>query len=177
MDQKEPIIIKTKCFTLRQLRMSDAQAIAKYINDKTIAHNLLSLPYPYTIDDAHDWLRRVYNVARRKNRTEINLGIEIDGEIVGGVGIFKIHDHKAEIGYWLARQYWGRGIMTKAVKEITKFGFGQLGLRRLYAHVFPYNKGSMRVLEKAGYKFEGVLKKNVKKHSKLIDEYLWAKVR
>lgn len=177
MNIKVPVIIKTKYFTLRPLRKSDAKTITRNINDKTIAHNLLSLPYPYTIDDAYDWLRRVRNVARRKKRTEINFGIEIDGEIVGGVGIFKIHGHKAEIGYWLARKYWGKGIMTKVVKEITKFGFGKLGLRRIYAHVFPYNKGSMRVVEKAGYKLEGILRKNVMKDGKPIDEYLFAKVR
>jgi len=67
--------------------------------------------------------------------------------------------------------------MTKAVKEITKFGFEKLKLRRIYAYVFTYNIASKRVLEKAGYKCEGILKKDFKKDNKCIDAYLLAKVK
>jgi [ribosomal protein S5]-alanine N-acetyltransferase len=67
--------------------------------------------------------------------------------------------------------------MTEVVKEIIRYGFNELALRRIYAFVFPDNKASMRVLEKAGFIFEGILRKNVKKGDKLIDEYLFAKVK
>jgi RimJ/RimL family protein N-acetyltransferase len=126
--------------------------------------------------DAEDWYRRFRNIMRRKNPGRMAFAIEIDREVVGTIGI-SIHDHKAEIGYWLGRKYWGKGIMTDVVKETTKYGFNELGLRRMYALVFPHNKASMRVLEKAGYKFEGILLKNVQKGNKLIDEYLFARIR
>jgi len=169
--------IKTRYFTLRPLRQSDAQSIAKHINDKTIFRNTLAIPYPYTLRDALDWLKRVKNHSRRKNPTWISFGIEIDGEVCGDISLMKIHGHKAEIGYWLGREHWGKGIMTKAVIEITRYGFDRLGFRRIYANIFPHNKASMRVVEKAGYKFEGIQKKAVKKGDRLIDEYLFASTR
>jgi RimJ/RimL family protein N-acetyltransferase len=171
------VIIRTKHFTLRPIRKGDLESIARHIDDCAIVRNMLSIPFPYTIKDAREWYRKTRNVARQKKRDRYDFGIEIDDEIVGGIGIFKISGHKAEIGYWLSRSHWGRGIMTGAVKELTRFCFKRLGLRRIYASVFPYNKRSMRVLEKAGYKFEGILRKNVKVRGKLKDEYLFAKVR
>ena len=173
----KPRVIKTRHFTLRPYRESDASSIAAHINDKTIARNLLSVPHPYRLADAYDWLRKVRNAARRKNPTWVNFAIEIDGEAVGGIGIFKIEGHKAEIGYWLARPYWGRGIMALVVREIAGFAFVELGLRRIYAHVFTFNRASMRVLEKAGFKLEGKLAKNVKKGDRFLDEYIFARVR
>jgi len=171
------MLIKTKQFTLRPYRKSDLESIVRHINDWAIIRNMLSIPYPYTIENAREWYRQTLKFARKKKRDRYDFGIEIDGEIVGGIGIFKIHGHKAEIGYWLGREYWGKGIMTGAVKELTKFGFKRLGLRRIYGSVFPYNTRSMRVLEKAGYKFEGILRKNIKVRGKLKDEYLFARVR
>jgi len=67
--------------------------------------------------------------------------------------------------------------MTQAVKLVTKFGFEKLKLRRIYAYIFSFNKASMRVLEKNGYKLEGILKKDTKKDNKFLDCYLFAKVK
>jgi len=105
----------------------------------------------------------------------MNFVIDIKGEVAGSVGFNKIEGYKAEVGYWLARKYWGRGIMTKAVKLVTQFGFKKLKLRRIYAFVFTSNKASMNVLKKAGFKIEGLLKKNAKKGGKFLDDYLFAK--
>jgi [ribosomal protein S5]-alanine N-acetyltransferase len=168
--------ILTPRFTLRPFRKSDLRSMVKHINDRSIAGNTLTIPNPYTLKDAEDWFRRFRNIMRRKKPGRMAFAIEIDNEVVGSVGL-SIHDHKAEIGYWLGRAYWGQGIMTDVVKETTKYAFNILELRRIYACVFPNNKGSMRVLEKAGYSFEGILRKNVQKGNKLIDEYLFAKVR
>ena len=171
------MIIKTKHFILRPYRMSDAESIAKNSNDKTIARNMLTVPYPYTINDANRFLKRIMKLTKSKKSTSRVFAIEIDGELVGAIGMHNIHVHKAEIGYWLARKYWGKGIMTRVVKEIVKLGFGEMGLSRIYAGTFPHNKASMRVLEKAGFKFEGILRKNLKKGDKLIDEYFFARVK
>jgi RimJ/RimL family protein N-acetyltransferase len=109
------MVIKTKQFTLRSFRKSDMESLMKHINDKEIARNLLSVPYPYTKKDAYEWLQSVRNMARRKIPTSISFAIEIDGECAGGVGLSKIYGHKAEIGYWLGRAFWGKGIMTGVV--------------------------------------------------------------
>jgi len=173
---KEKIIV-TKAFTLRPIRQGDGPALTRLINDKTIARNLLTVPYPYTNKDTQEWLAKVRGNRRKKAPTWINFAIEIDGDFAGDISISKITEFKAEIGYWLGRPYWGKGIMTSVVKEISKFAFQEIGLTRLYAYVFTYNKGSRRVLEKAGFKYEGLLKKNVRKGEKLIDEYLFAKIK
>lgn len=164
--------IKTKKFILRPFQMSDAEEIAKNINDKIIARNLLTVPYPYKLKDAKEWLGM-------KKKDNINFCIEINGEVSGSVSFNRIiKNHKAELGYWLARKHWGQGIMSKVVKEMVKFGFNELKIKRIYAGVFSFNKASMGVLKKNGFKFEGILKKNARKmDSNLLDEYLFAKIK
>lgn len=170
-------IIKSKDFILRPFRKGDEKSLAENINNRNIYRNTLLIPYPYTLKDAGEWITKNLKEARKKRPKEINFVIDINGEVAGSIGFSRIEGHKAEIGYWLAEKYWGRGIMTQAVKLITKFGFEKLKLRRIYVHAFFFNKASMRVLEKAGYKFEGILRKNAMKDGKFIDDYLFAKVR
>lgn len=174
---KQPTI-KTEHFILRPFKMSDAELVVENVNDKKIYRHTLVIPYPYTLKDAKQWFRKVINNQRKKIPESVVFAIEIDRQAVGSISINKIkREHKAEIGYWLGEKYQGKGIMTQAIKEITKYGFGELKLRRIYAQVFLFNKGSMRVLEKSGYEFEGVLKKEVKKDGKFLDCCIFAKIR
>ena len=107
-----------------------------------------------------------------------NLAIEINSEVAGGIGLTKIvAGHKAGLGYWLAVPYRGRGIMTKAVKQMSKIGFTKFKLRRIEAKVFLFNKKSTQVLKRAGFEYEGILRKNIKKGNQYLDTYLYAKVR
>ena len=86
-------------------------------------------------------------------------------------------NHKAEIGYWLGKSYWDKGLMTKAIKIILDYAFNQLKLRRVYAKVFIKNKPSVRVLGKNNFKLEGILKKELPKNNKFFDVYIYAKTR
>lgn len=149
----------------------------KNINDPIIARNTINIPYPYKLKDAQSWINHNLKLDKKKKKNEINFAIDINGEVVGGIGLTNIEDHKAEIGYWLNKNYRGQGIMTKVVKLMTKYGFKKLGLKRIYAFVFPFNKASIAVLKKAGYKYEGKLRKHIKKGDKLIDSLLFAKVK
>ena len=102
-----------------------------------------------------------------------------DGFLVGGIGFHDFElgkSHKAELGYWLAKSYWGQGIMTQAVDAVARFGFQEFGLLRITANVFHFNIGSARVLEKAGFQLEGYLRKHYKKDGKIFDGKLYAKV-
>jgi len=170
-------VIKSRHFILRPFRKGDEESLTKNINNKKIYRNTFCIPYPYTLKDAREWITKNLKEMKNKKPKEINFVIDINSEVAGSIGFSKIEGHKAEIGYWLAEKYWGRGIMTQAVKLITKFGFEKLKLRRIYAHVFFFNKTLMRVLEKASYKFEGILRENVIKDSKLMDDHLFAKVK
>jgi len=177
MERDENKII-TKDFTLRPFRKGDEFSLAKNINDKEIIRKTLITFYPYKLKNAKDWIALNLKEDRKKKPKMINFVIDINGEVVGSIGFSRIMEkHQAMVGYWLARKFWNKGIMTKVTKLITKFGFDKLGYRRIYGFVFSFNKSSMRVLEKAGYKFEGILRKNTKKGSRLIDDYLFAKVK
>ena len=167
----------TRRLILRDITMKDVKEIVENANDPEIFYFTASIPYPYTLKDAKEWIRKNLKEAKKKKPKQINFVIDINGEVVGGIGLNKIEGHKAEIGYWLAEKYWGQGIMTQAVKLVTGFGFKKLKLKRIYARAFSFNKASKRVLEKAGYKLEGILRKNTKKDNKFIDDYLFAKIR
>ena len=170
--------IKSKKFILRPFKKGDEFSLAKNINNKKVIKNLLVVPSPYKLKDARYWVAKNLEEYKKKEPAMIGFAIDIDGEIVGSVGIHKIaKSHQAEIGYWLAEQHWGNGIMTEAVKLITKFSFNELKLKRVYAYAFSFNKASQKVLAKAGFKFEGILKKNSKKGDKFIDDYLFAKIK
>jgi RimJ/RimL family protein N-acetyltransferase len=174
-------IIKGKNFILRPLRLSDAKSIAANANDRGVSRGMAAMPFPYTVEMAKKWVRRAINQGRRKHGCIYRWAIEIDGEAVGIITLHsqktEWHKHCAELGYWLGKEYWRRGTMTSAVGETIKYGFNQLGFQRIYATVFPFNKASMRVLEKNNFKLEGVLKKNAKKGTRLLDHYLYAKVK
>ena len=86
-------------------------------------------------------------------------------------------NHKGEIGYWLGRKHWGKGIVSEAVKIVTEFGFGKLKLKRIWANVYSFNPPSMKVLKKNGYKLEGICKKDIKKSGKLFDKHIYAKLK
>lgn len=169
--------IITKDFILRPFRKDDEFSLAKNINDKEVIQNTIINIYPYKLKDAKDWVKKNLEEDKKRKPKMINFVIDIDGEVAGSVGFVKVEEYKAEIGYWLAKKYWNKGTMTRAVKLTTKFGFEKLRFRRIYAYTFSFNKRSARVLEKSDYKFEGILKKNTKKGKKFIDDYLFARVR
>lgn len=167
-------IIKTKRFILRPPRKSDAGSIVKHLNDIKVSRCLSSVSFPYTIKDAKQWIKKCREVKGEALRFVIN----IEKEAVGVISLEKIKlGHKAELGYWLGRKYWGKGIMTKAVRAVLKHGFRRYKLRRIQAHVFTSNQASVRVLEKAGFKLEGLLRKAVKKGDRILDAYIFGKIK
>ena len=85
-------------------------------------------------------------------------------QLIGTVGLaISGVDHLAEIGYWLGRDYWGQGLCTEAVVEVVEYGFDTLGLHRIFAQHIARNGASARVLEKAGFNKEGVLRQHARK--------------
>lgn len=172
------MIIITKKFTLRPFKQTDAKNIAKYINDKAIFNNTLHIPYPYKLKDAREWLAKTIPQYQKRKPRNFHLAIEIRGEVVGSVGLMEIQGgHKAELGYWLARKHWKKGILSEAVKEMLDYGYKMFQLKRIYAYVFMHNKGSQKVLKNNGLVKEGVIRKGVVKDGKYLDELLLAKIK
>ena len=151
-------------------------ALVKYADNRNIWINLRDrFPNPYREEDAQDWIERA-----NASPSESTYAIASDEEAIGGIGLqFQqdVYRRSAEIGYWLGEVFWGQGIATKAVRGLTEYAFAHLDLIRLYAGVFEWNPASARVLEKAGYAYEGRRRKSVTKDGKTIDELLYAIVR
>ncbi len=112
--------------------------------------------------------------------SETNLAIEVNSEAAGSIGLVLQSDvarRSAEIGYWMREAHWGHGIMTEAVREMTAYGFDHFDLIRIYAPIFAWNLASIRVVEKAGYQFEGRRLKAVVKDGQIIDDLMYAIIR
>lgn len=165
--------------TIRSYRSTDVDSLVKHAGSYSVARNLAVLPHPYTREHAEQWI-----AIATGGKRGTNLAIAIDNEVVGGIGISVgdperpgLCDHCGEIGYWLGETFWGRGIVSEAVAALTEWAFTELGLVRLYAPVFARNTASARVLEKAGYEFEGRLRARYFRAGEYIDGLLYAKVR
>jgi ribosomal-protein-alanine N-acetyltransferase len=169
--------IYSKRFILRPFRRGDEDSLAENISNEDIARSTLRIPYPYEKRDARSWISRNLQLGRLRNRSEIHFAIDVNGNVVGGIGLEKMDGYEAEIGYWLGEKYWGQGIMTSALDLVTEYAFAELGLGKISAYVFPSNKASMRVLEKAGYQFMGRLISHYSKEGKPVDSILFTKFR
>lgn len=161
---------------MRSWQERDRDAIVRHANNRKVSINLRDrFPYPYTLKDARTWLDMVVAV-----KPETNFAIAVGDEAVGGIGFTLQPDvghRSAEIGYWLGEEFWGRGIGTEALKAVTEYAFANFDICRIFAHVFEWNGASARVLEKAGYTFEGRLLKSVTKEGQTIDQLMYAVVR
>lgn len=164
---------------LTDILPSDRSAYIYYLNDPLIYQHTLRIPFPYTANDADRWLSLLdYKICRLGQ--SINLAIRSpDGQLCGGIGIqvptqAKQMPFKAEIGYWLAQAYWGKGIMSQAVRIFCKWAFKTFGFQRLTAQVFSNNLASEKVLLKAGFVLEGRMTQYYLKDNVLYDGKLYA---
>ena len=151
-------------------RWRSTRAIAKSGSGYAISSRIRT-----AIADAHQFLQQAIS-----DQSTTKFCIEVNGRAVGGMGIHPgkdVHSHTATLGYWLGEDFWGRGIMTDAVAAFIDFCFENFPFRRVSAEVFANNPASARVLEKAGFAFEGRLKNNVVKDGELLDSMLYAKTK
>lgn len=168
-----PLRLRLEGCLIRSWRAADAASLARHANDREIWLNLRDrFPHPYTSADAEQWVRFA-----PAQQPEVNFAIEVEGEAVGGIGLVLGEDVErvsAEIGYWLGRAFWGRGIATEALRTLTVHAFGAFHLTRVFALPYARNAASLRVLEKAGYRREGVLRRSAVKDGQLLDQVLYA---
>jgi [ribosomal protein S5]-alanine N-acetyltransferase len=160
---------------VRRWRMADAEAVVRHANNPNIARQLRDrFPHPYSQANARAFLKMATSAS-----DESNLAIEVDGEAVGAIGYVigvDVERYSAEIGYWLGETYWGRGIVTEALVLVTDHVFATANLLRLFALPFADNAGSIRVLEKAGYVREAILRSSSVKAGQPRDQALYARI-
>jgi RimJ/RimL family protein N-acetyltransferase len=175
MGRKE-MNLKIGKYMIRDWRPNDASSIVKYANNKKIWLNLRdAFPHPYQFSDAENFLSKI---VRQNPRTIF--AIADDKEAIGSIGLMigeEVHRFTAEMGYWLAEPFWSKGIMSEAVLRFSEFAFEKFALNRIFAEPFKQNTASVRVLEKAGFVLEGTLQASVFKDGKVLDQFLYAKIR
>jgi len=158
--------------------LSDARDLATALSNKKIQDNLRDgLPYPYTEQDGKEFISAM--LAANENDT-FAFAITVNGKVIGSIGAFRqgnIHRQTAELGYYIAEEYWGKGIMTEAVKQLCDYVFSNTDIIRIYAEPFAYNIGSCRVLEKAGFQYEGTLRSNALKNGNVFDMKMYSKLK
>ena len=163
---------------IRKWKLSDASSLALALSNKKIQDNLRDgLPYPYTKQNATEYIQAMLSADENKI---FAFTITIDNKVIGSISIFRqenIHRRTGELGYYIAENYWGKGIMTEAVKQICEYVFNHSDIIRIYAEPFAYNLASCRVLEKAGFQLEGILKNNAVKNEKIVDMKLYALIK
>jgi RimJ/RimL family protein N-acetyltransferase len=168
--------LKLQSCIIRPLVEQDAVAIQRHANNRKIWSNLRDIfPHPYTLENAHAFLGFVV-----KEDPPTTFAIATDSEAIGCIGLRlgnDVHRKTAELGYWLGEPFWGRGIMSEAVQEFTRWAFKAFDLQRIFAEPFESNAASARVLEKAGFVCEGRLRANVFKDGKVLDSFLYGLVR
>ena len=162
---------------LSEFRSSDKDALIAHLNDRDIYDRTLRIPFPYTDASADEWLALVARTTQQQGRPVQWAIRSADDALIGGCGFdgFQVgKSHRAEIGYWLAKPFWGQGIMTAVVQRLCQHAFREFGLVKITAHVFSRNPASARVLEKCGFQEEGFLRKHFLKDGKFIDVRLFA---
>jgi len=165
-------------FTLRPWRAGDAEDAAAAANNLKIASNLRNVfPHPYTLADAE---RYVSGCAAQGEDRQLTRAIIIGGRAAGSIGVFlkdDVYERSSELGYWLAEEHWGRGVMTEAVGQICREAFSRFDIIRIFAEPFAGNLGSRRVLEKAGFTYEGTMRDGVFKYGRVHSYCVYSLLR
>jgi RimJ/RimL family protein N-acetyltransferase len=164
--------------SIRGWRLDDAFAVADVINNKAVLDNLRDgVPFPYTEKDGAEFIG---SMIRADADSVFAFAITLDGRVVGSIGAFRqgnVHGRTAEIGYYIAEEHWGKGVTTEAVRLLCRHIFENTDIIRIFAEPFAHNAASCRVLEKAGFSYEGTLRANAVKNGKILDMKMYARIK
>ena len=166
------MIIEFSKYQIRDFKNEDVEALLKYANNLAVSKFLRnSFPYPYTKYDAEKWIDFVL-----KNQNSLSFAIADEKELIGSISAIPyddVHQFTAEVGFWIGEPFWGKGIVSEALKCFCNYLFSNYNFNRLTANVFEGNSASKRVLEKTGFVLEGTIRKSVFKQNKFFDQYIF----
>ena len=164
--------------TLEKPALHHARSFAENANNRKISTNLRDyFPNPYTEADGESFMRFCIE---QEGKTQMARIICIENRAVGCVSVLFGQDvsrFDCELGYWLGEKFWGQGVMSRAVNLLIDEVFENTPIVRVHAKAFSFNKASCRVLEKAGFTLEGVLRKSVYKGGEFCDSLLYARIK
>jgi ribosomal-protein-alanine N-acetyltransferase len=163
--------IETQRLLLRPWEAADAPVVQRELSRVEMAR-MLAIPHPYPEDGATKWIPTA-----RPGR-DFAIVLRKTNEVVGGISLFEQEQHRrAELGYWCAIDFWGRGYATEAVRAVIEYGFRVLALNRVHAECHGDNPASRRVLEKAGMTFEGHLRQHSYRVDRFADKLVFGALR
>lgn len=166
--------MRTRMIELREFKTEDEELLVSYLNEESVTKFISArLPQPYTKEAAAWWVNTGSKIGIVKAITKNG---KLIGSISAVVGEFE-RQKSAEIGYWLARPFWGQGFASQALAEFSKTIFQSTEIVRLYAPVFEGNTASARVLEKCGFKLEAILEKAIYRNGILYNEHHYVNIR
>ncbi|AKB81847.1 Ribosomal-protein-L7p-serine acetyltransferase [Methanosarcina barkeri 3] len=163
-------------FELRKWKKTDTENFFKYSHNTKIAKNMRD-SFPSTLDDCR---KTVESFSFNDETQQCCRAIVVNGEAAGCIALFlksDVYCKNAEIAYWLGEPFWGKGIMSEAIKQLCRTAFEQYDIVRIFAEPYAQNIGSRKALEKAGFIFEGIMKKGVYKNGNFFDYFMYALVK
>ncbi|MEO6870170.1 MAG: GNAT family protein [Ginsengibacter sp.] len=161
---------------LKNYKLEYAEIFAQFKNNPNVLDNGYDkTPNPFTLRDATEFIQLQIDQIPAKRFL-----IFWDNQLCGEIGISIKEDVfrlNAEIGYFIAEPFWGKGIATEAINLMTDYTFKNFNVIRIIAGVFGFNKASMKALEKNNYYLESTRKKAVIKNGQIMDDYIWVKLK
>lgn len=154
-------VFETERLILRPLQPDDAPQMAALASDYDVAAGLLSLPHPYTLSDAEQFIAQRLAASPDSPDHVFALALKPDSRFIGLIGLHEQRPFdRAELGYWLGKPYWNLGYASEAARRLMRYGFEVLALNRIHASCYAPNIGSARVLQKIGMTYEGTLRQH-----------------
>jgi RimJ/RimL family protein N-acetyltransferase len=166
--------LEGKKIYLREPRWSDSQSIYRHARDRGVSR-YTHVPHPYHLEDAYRFLRQIRRLKRTGRYVIFAIVDKETDELIGLINIFDISrvSKKGEIGYWLGKKYWGKGIMTEAVQLVLKYCFRELRFQKVTARVWHPNIPSAKLLQKCGFKLEGRLRRHTYRNRRWYDDLMF----
>ncbi|HET7111276.1 MAG TPA: GNAT family N-acetyltransferase [Gemmatimonadales bacterium] len=162
--------LHTARFFLRPFTLADADDVTRIVSDRELAATTLNIPHPYEPGMAAAWIATHADGLHRQSPVVFAVTTREDAELVAAIGLsLEPEHHRAELGYWVARAAWGQGVCTEAARAVLQYGFGVLGLERIFAHHFAGNPASGRVMQKLGMRHEGTMRGHIVKWGRRED--------
>jgi [ribosomal protein S5]-alanine N-acetyltransferase len=169
--------LQTERLTLRLHAPSDIPALVPLIGAREVAATTLRIPHPYTDSDAQDFIAGTQEELLSGSGLRLGIILRESDTLCGGVGLRAEPDHRrAELGYWIGVPYWGKGYATEAAAAMVKYGFGTLGMHRIFASHFVNNSASAGVLRKIGMRHEGSQRGHILKWGEFLDIEMYGMV-
>ena len=168
---------QTERLTLRPYALTDIPSLVPLIGAREVAATTLRIPYPYTESYAQDFIASAQEDLATGKCVRLGIILRESGTLCGGIGLVIEAEHRrAELGYWIGVPYWGKGYATEAARAVVKYGFGTLGLHRIFASHVPNNPASGKILQKIGMRHEGRFRAHVLKWGEFVDLEMYGMV-